>query len=40
VEVNEVITTSGKFRLVIFGSKVQLFYTKITEQTGVGRGER
>ncbi len=26
-------------RLVIFGSKVQLFYTQITEQTGGGRGE-
>jgi hypothetical protein len=27
-------------RLVILWSKVQLFYTKIIEQTGGGRGER
>jgi hypothetical protein len=27
-------------RIVVFVSKVQLFYTQITEQTGEGRGER
>jgi hypothetical protein len=33
--------TTGKFRLVLCVSKVQLFYTQITEQTGGGeeRGE-
>jgi hypothetical protein len=34
-----VITTAGKFRLIIFGPKLQLFYTQITEQPG-GGGER
>jgi len=29
-----------KIRLIIFGSKVQLFYAQITEQTGGRRGER
>ncbi len=29
-----------RIRLVVFGSKVQRFYTQITEQTGWGRGER
>jgi hypothetical protein len=27
-------------RLLIFGSKVQFFFTQITEQTGGGRRER
>jgi hypothetical protein len=27
-------------RLLIFGSKVQLFYTQFTEQTIGGRGEK
>ncbi len=31
---------AGKFRLVIFVSKVQLFYIQVTEQTRRGRGER
>jgi hypothetical protein len=29
-----------RIQLVVYGSKVQLFYTQITEQTGGGRGER
>jgi hypothetical protein len=33
-------TVRIRVRLIIFGSKVQLFYTQITEQTGRGRGER
>ncbi len=28
-----------RIRLVIFGSKVQHFYTQITEHSGGGRGE-
>ncbi len=32
--------TAVRIRLVIFVSKVQLFYIQITEQTGGGRGER
>ncbi len=31
---------SVSLRLVVFGSKVQLFYTQITKQTGGERGER
>ncbi len=31
-------TVRIRVRLVIFGSKVQLFYTQITEQTGRGEG--
>jgi hypothetical protein len=29
-----------RIQLVVYGSKVQLFYTQITKQTGGGRGER
>ncbi len=31
---------AGSLRLVKYGSKVQLFYIQITEQTGGGKGER
>jgi hypothetical protein len=37
-----VITTAGKFRVVVFVSKVEIFYILVQakEQTGRGRKER
>jgi hypothetical protein len=35
-----VIITAGKFRLVVFVSKVQLFYKQVSEQARRGREER
>ncbi len=38
LQVNDAAVTVVSLRLVIFGSKVQLFCTQITDQTGEGGG--